>query len=131
LSFQEDRRPEKKRGSLYERPKWIPPKPSSVPLPSASCHWCGKPVKDISTAVSDPDSGKPVHFDCVIDRIVERENLETGDTVSYIGGGRFGIVHYNNPPDTRDFTIKKVFEWENKDSRSDWRTAISEHFSVT
>lgn len=126
-----DTKLEKKRGALYERPKWVPPQPSSVPMPVASCAWCDKPIKDISTAISEPDTGKPVHFDCVIDRIVKRENLESGDTVSYIGGGRFGIVHFNNPPDTRDFKIKKVFEWEDKENRSDWRVTISDIFSVT
>jgi hypothetical protein len=131
LPLAREGRYEKKRGSLYERPKWVPPKPSEVPLPSASCEWCGKPVKDISAAVSDPDSGNPVHFDCVIDRIVERETLETGDTVNYIGGGRFGIVHFNNPPDTRDFKIKKIYEWENRENRSEWRVTISDHFSAT
>ncbi|MCL1930640.1 MAG: hypothetical protein FWF55_02405, partial [Treponema sp.] len=75
--------------------------------------------------------GKPVHFDCIINRIIERENLENGDAVSYIGGGRFGIVHFNNPPDTRDFKIKKVFEWENKETRSEWRVTLHEHYSVT
>ena len=122
---------EKKRGSLYDRPKWVPPKPPSAPLPSANCAWCEKPIKDISMAVSDPNTGEPVHFDCVIDRIVEREILETGDTVSYIGGGRFGIVHFNNPPDTRDFKIKKIYEWENRENRAEWRAAVCDHFSVT
>ena len=132
LSISGEGKPEKKRGSQYERPKWTPPpKPPANSLPSALCAWCGKPIKDISAALSEPDSGNPVHFDCVIDRIVERENLETGDTVSYIGGGRFGIVHFNNPPDTRDFTIKKIFEWENKENRSEWRVTISDYFSVT
>ena len=124
-------RPEKKRGSLYERPKWVPPKPPAEPLPEAVCAWCDKPVKDISAAISDQESGKPVHFDCVINRITERETLETGDTVSYIGGGRFGIVHFNNPPDTRDFTIKRIYEWENRENRAEWRMTISDHFSVT
>lgn len=122
---------EKKRGALYERPQWIPPSPPSAPLPTASCAWCDKPIKDISTAISEPDTGKPVHFDCIINRIIERENLENGDTVSYIGGGRFGIVHFNNPPDTRDFRIKKIFEWENREVRSEWRVTISDYFSVT
>jgi hypothetical protein len=122
---------EKRRGVLFDRPKWIPPQPPSVPLPTATCAWCDKPIKDISTAISEPDSGKPIHFDCIINRIIERENLENGDTVSYIGGGRFGIVHFNNPPDTRDFTIKKVLEWENKEIRSEWRVTMCDHFSVT
>ncbi|MDR0456814.1 MAG: hypothetical protein LBH20_09055 [Treponema sp.] len=126
-----ENKPEKRRGGLFDRPKWVPPVPPSVPLPSASCAWCDKPIKDISLAITEPDTGTPVHFECVINRIIERETLESGDTVSYIGGGRFGIVHFNNPPDTRDFKIKKIFEWENRGNRSDWRVTISDHFSVT
>ena len=122
---------EKKRALHHERPKWVPPKPPALSLPEVSCIWCDKPIKDIMTAVSDPNTGKPVHFDCVMNRIAEKEQLEAGDTVSYIGGGRFGIIHYNNPPDTRDFTIKKIFEWEKKEDRSEWRITISDHFSVT
>jgi len=122
---------EKKRVSFVERPKWVPPKPPALPLPSASCAWCGKPIKEMSTAISEPVSGNPVHFDCAINRIIEEETLERGDTVSYIGGGRFGIIHYNNPPDIRDFKIRKVLEWENKETRSEWRVAISDYFTVT
>jgi len=122
---------ERRRGSPVERPKWVPPKPPAIALPTASCAWCGKPIKELSTAICDPESGKPVHFDCAINRIIEVEVLERGDTVSYIGGGRFGIVHYNNPPDTRDFRIKKILEWENRENRSEWRVAISDYFTVT
>ena len=122
---------EKKRGGFVERPKWVPPKQPAFSLPTAVCAWCGKPIKEISTAISDPASGKPVHFDCAINRIIEEEVLERGDTVSYIGGGRFGIIHYNNPPDIRDFKIRKVLEWENKEDRSDWRVAISDYFTIT
>ncbi|MDR0289428.1 MAG: hypothetical protein LBI06_00650 [Treponema sp.] len=124
-------KPEKKRVALYDRPKWVPPPPPSVPMPTASCAWCGKPIKDISAAICEPDTGNPVHFDCIINRIIEKENLESGDTVGYIGGGRFGIIHFNNPPDTRDFKIKKIFEWENRETRAEWRVTISDHFSGT
>ena len=83
------------------------------------------------TAISDPETGKPVHFECVMNRLTDRECLETGDAISYIGGGRFGLIHYNNPQDIRDFSIKKIYEWEKKENRSEWRISISDHFSVT
>ena len=136
---------EKNRGSLYDRPRWTPPKLPEDPIPTPDCPWCGKPIKDISAAITDKNSGAPIHFDCVLARLGESETLEAGDTISYIGGGRFGIVHFNqaqghsadnrhgrpSAQETRDFTIKKIFEWENKDDRAEWRRSIGDHFSIT
>jgi hypothetical protein len=129
--YGENSRLDKNRGNLYERPRWTPPKPSSEPLPVPSCPYCGKPIKDISTAISDKNSGEPVHFDCVITRIAETEVLEQGDTLTYIGGGRFGIVHFNNPQNTQNFKITKIFEWEDKENRAEWRRSVSDHYSIT
>jgi len=122
---------EKNRISLHERPRWTAPVLPANPITSPDCPWCGKQIKDIATAISDKDTGLPVHFDCVLSRIAEMETLELNDSVCYIGGGRFGIIHYNNLPDTRDFSIKKILEWEDKDSNSEWRRPISEYFSLT
>jgi len=122
---------EKTRISLQERPRWTAPVLPVNPITTPDCPWCGKQIKDITTAISDKDTGLPVHFDCVLARIAEAENLEKNDSVCYIGGGRFGIIHYNNPPDTRDFFIKKIFEWEIKDGNGEWRRPISEYFSIT
>jgi hypothetical protein len=116
---------------MFDRPRWVPPKISPEPLPSPDCPWCGKPIKDIASAIADKDSGAAIHFDCVIARLQEGEVLEKGDVISYIGGGRFGIVHYINPQDLRNFTIKKIFEWENKENRAEWRSTVSDHYSVT
>jgi hypothetical protein len=122
---------EKNRISLQDRPQWTAPELPDNPITTPDCPWCGKQITDITTAISDKDSGLPVHFDCVLARISEAEKLEANDTVCYIGGGRFGIVHYNNPPDMRDFTIKKILEWEAKENVKDWRRPISEYFSIT
>jgi hypothetical protein len=97
----------------------------------------------MSTAIADKNSGEASHFECIAERIAEGENLETGDTVVYIGGGRFGIVHFpgiirdalrgrknTDDYDTRGFQIKKIFEWEDKENRAPWRKIIEEHFSV-
>jgi hypothetical protein len=104
---------------------------SVEPIPSPDCPYCGKPIRDMALALNDRNSGAPVHFDCVIARIKEGENLEKGDTMAYIGGGRFGVVHYSNPQDIKNFKIKKILEWENKDDRAGWRQNISDHYSMT
>jgi len=119
------------RVNQQERPRWTEPEQPSNPIKSPDCSWCKKPITDITTAITDKETGLPVHFDCVLERIAGMETLEANDSVCYIGGGRFGIIHYNNPPDTRDFIIKKIFEWEPKDTVSEWRKPISEYFSVT
>jgi hypothetical protein len=122
---------EKNKVSPQERLRWSAPVLPANPITTPNCPWCGKQINDITTAITDKETGVPVHFDCVLQRIAAMETLGTNDSVCYIGGGRFGIVHYNNPPDTRDFTIKKIFEWEARDNTGEWRRPISEYFSIT
>ena len=114
-----------------ERPKWVAPQIPNDPLPMPNCPYCGKPIRDIAAALCEKGTGNAIHFDCIINRIAQEETLEKGDFVSYIGGGRFGIVRFNNPGDTKRFTIKKIMEWENKDERPEWRSLVSDHYSVT
>ena len=115
----------------FVRPKWIPPQISAEPLPAPECPCCGKPIRDIASALSDRGTGEAVHFDCIISRISQEEVLDKGDFVSYIGGGRFGIVRFNNPGDGKKFTIKKILEWENKEDRPEWRSSVSDRYSLT
>lgn len=122
---------DKSRGVIFERPQWTPPPLASEPLPSPVCPYCGAAIKDISTAVTDKNSGEAVHFDCVMKRIAENESLDQGDTIAYIGGGRFGIVHYSNPQEKRTFKIKKILEWEDRENRAGWRMSIADHYSLT
>ena len=122
---------ERNRTSLHERPTWTPPQLPENPITTPDCPWCGKQIKEIASAITDKESGLPVHFDCVLGSIISQVTLEANDTVSYIGGGRFGIIHYNNPPDTRDFSVKRIIEWEVKDTNTEWRRPICEYFSLT
>ena len=124
---------EKNRDSVpsQERPRWTAPVLPANPITTPNCPWCGKPIKDITTAISDRLSGRPVHFDCVLARITETEKLESNESICYIGGGRFGVIRYNNPPDMRDFTVKRILEWEIKEKIAEWRRPISEYYSMT
>jgi hypothetical protein len=117
--------------SRVERPRWTPVKLPPIPLAVYDCPVCGKPIKDISSALTDKVSGNPAHFDCVLEKVADNEIRERGDVISYLGGGRFGIVHYANPHDARGFKIKKIIEWEDKENRADWRKIIADHFSIT
>jgi hypothetical protein len=115
----------------FERPKWTPVKITAPPLVVYDCPLCGKPIKDLSAAVTDKASGNPAHFDCILEKVAAGEIRGKGDFVSYLGGGRFGVVHYANPHNAKGFKIKKIIEWEDKENRADWRQAIAGHFSVT
>jgi len=130
-SFFSEPKFERPRDTTHERLRWAAPVHPANPTTTPDCPWCGKPINDIAAAISDKESGLPIHFDCVLARITETEQLSKNDTVSYIGGGRFGIIHYNNPPNMKDFTIKKIFEWEVKGKEYDWRKPFSEYFSLT
>ena len=127
-------------GVLYERLRWIAPKLKTGPLLEPECVYCGKPIRDIGAAIQDKNSAAPIHFDCVIARLSEAETLEPGDVICYIGGGRFGVVCFagqrsglRNPAgeNVRAFTIKKIFEWEDKEQRALWRASIADHYSLT
>jgi hypothetical protein len=116
-----------------DRPRWTAPKLNTDPIPVSNCAFCGKPITDLHAALRDEKTGEPVHFDCVIAGLAEHETLGEGDAITYIGGGRFGVVHFNNPGrgETGSFTIKKIVEWEDKENRAEWRGVIADHYSVT
>ncbi|MDR2143151.1 MAG: hypothetical protein LBP29_02130 [Treponema sp.] len=135
-----------KNGVMYERPRWVPPQLNTDPIPEPLCAYCGAPIKDINAAIEDKISGGPVHFDCIISRLSKSESLEKGEVISYIGGGRFGIVRFKETgPETRPsrrdaafaeesgrvFSIRKIFEMEDKERRAEWRGSMADHYSMT
>ncbi len=109
----------------------IPQRQTKPPLPKPLCPRCGKVIEDLSAAINDKDSGEPCHFDCVVSRIADGENLGAGEKVVYIGGGRFGVVYFEQPSDLKRFQIKKIIQWEDKEKRADWRNDMADRYSAT
>lgn len=103
----------------------------SPPLPKPICPRCGSPIEDLPSALNDKENGAPIHFDCVLARISEGENLGEGEKIVYLGGGRFGVVLFENPGDLKRFRVKKTIQWEEKDKRADWRRQVTDLFSAT
>lgn len=85
------------------------------------CPKCGKKIEDVAGAIHDKTAGAPVHFDCVMAELNQTEKLEQNEKICYIGQGRFGILYFENPRDQRKFTIKKIIEVEDRDSKPEWR----------
>lgn len=94
------------------------------------CAKCGEVILDMTSAISNPD-GKPVHFDCVLDSLKEKENMLPGQQMTYIGNGRFAVVSFENPRDLRKFKIEKVIEYEDKSKPIDWRDEMATLYSQT
>lgn len=93
------------------------------------CPMCGQAITDISSAMADKASGKPVHFDCALNKVKESEKLSENEKISYIGQGRFAVLYYENMRDQRTFSIKKIIEWEDREQQSEWREELSGLYS--
>ena len=95
-----------------------------------TCELCGKPISDIESAISNRGSGKPVHFDCVLESLSKSENVSLSEQLTYIGQGKFAVLHFENPHDKKHFTIRKTIEWEARDSeRGEWRNEMAGLYS--
>lgn len=94
------------------------------------CTRCGKPIKDISAALADKQDGKPVHFDCVLNYLQQQEILQENEAISYIGQGRFAVIKYASMVTMKEFSIERIIEWEDKNSRAEWRGTIADRFSL-
>ncbi len=95
-----------------------------------TCVHCSKPINDLTSAFRDKNSDGAVHFDCVLTRLQEIEKLEANQKISYIGQGKFAVVHFENPHDLRNFSIVRTIEWENHDAECEWRDSISGLYST-
>lgn len=113
------------------------------------CSFCGKPVTDVASALADKTTDKPVHFDCVLDYLAEHETLSAGQSISYIGQGRFAVISSKVPASVQGtsavgvaaagaaaaglpsprFVIERVIEWEPRDKKYEWRANIADAYS--
>ncbi|MBQ0051085.1 MAG: hypothetical protein KBT11_03355 [Treponema sp.] len=97
---------------------------------SPACELCGQPISDVANAISNKDNDNPVHFDCVLNKIVEAEKPGPNEKVTYIGQGKFAVLYFENVHDTRHFTIRRTIEWEERDKkRGPWRDEMAGLFS--
>ncbi|MGP1439029.1 MAG: hypothetical protein ACTTKH_08170 [Treponema sp.] len=95
------------------------------------CEKCGKEIKDLTLALSDKNTGNPVHFDCILSFIKNSEELKENEEIIYIGHGNFAIVSFENPKIRKKFKIVKLIEWEEKNEDCQWKNEIKKLASST
>lgn len=93
------------------------------------CPVCNERITDMASAMSDKNTGNPVHFECIMKQLESSETLGQNEKIAYIGQGRFAVLYYENMRDQRHFQIKKVIEMEDREKRSQWRDEMSGLYS--
>ena len=82
------------------------------------CSICNKTIRDISAAMTDIETDKPAHFDCIIKKLSDSETIGKQEKMIYLGSGNFGIVKIIN---NKKFEIIKKIQYEAAEERIDWR----------
>ncbi len=143
--------PRKSGGQYTERPSERIKLYEGEPV---ECSFCGKPVTEFASALADKTTDKPVHFDCVLDYLAEHETLSAGQSISYIGQGRFAVISSKVPASVQGaatagsaasgvaaaglvaggvpsprFVIERIIEWEPRDKKYEWRANIADAYS--
>ena len=93
------------------------------------CPVCRKDIEDMASAVVDKTSGKPAHFDCILEQLQKAETIGENEKIAYIGQGRFALLRYEDPHDLKSFKIIKTIEWEGRDAELPWRCELSGLYS--
>jgi hypothetical protein len=93
-----------------------------------ACPLCAEPVRDLYTAIAYGEHSAAAHFDCIVALLGEREELEEGAWLCYLGGGSFGIVQMLPAARRGDrggsLLIHKRIEVEEKDAAPEWRQGL-------
>lgn len=109
-----------------QRPRGVRPE-EARDMPA--CPICGKPVYDLSTAISaSRETGEPAHFDCVLERVTASESIVAGEKLVYLGSGSFGVVEFKDKNESA-FMVKRRIQWEKEGEKKDWRKGISARIS--
>ena len=87
------------------------------------CPICGNKILEISSAITDRITGDPAHFECIMKKIAEEEEIGPDERVCYLGNGSFGIIQQRNTNQMK-FFIRKRIQYEDKETVKEWRRGL-------
>jgi hypothetical protein len=88
------------------------------------CPVCGKPVRELSSALTHRVSRQPAHFDCVVRELREANPVAAQEKLCYLGGGSFGILEFRPAGGPSGFIIKKRIQYEEKEFPQLWKKPL-------
>jgi hypothetical protein len=88
------------------------------------CSICGKPIKYVYTAIEYGEKREPIHFDCILKKLGEEEELGPNEKICYLGQGTFGIIRYHNGSGGKRFSIRKKIAVEEQNGIAEWRKEL-------
>lgn len=94
-------------------------KPQRPQIQFSLCPICGKPVKELSSAITERQSDKPAHFDCILKQLEAAEPPKEKEKYCYLGNGVFGVV--KEEQSTLGFSIVRKIQYEKNDEIPLWR----------
>ncbi|WP_053228131.1 hypothetical protein [Spirochaeta cellobiosiphila] len=102
---------------------------SNLNIESVNCYVCGKPIKEIISAIAYGPNGEATHFDCVLKRLREEKDIKEDQKVQYIGNGMFAITERkkSTPENPLEFNILEKIVVENKEIKPEWRIDIRDN----
>jgi hypothetical protein len=82
---------------------------------------CEKAVRDLTSAITHRESGKPAHFDCILKALRSDNAVQPDEKICYLGKGSFGIVQFREHSSPSRFFIRKRIPYEDTESIPEWR----------
>jgi len=94
------------------------------PLAVPDCPICGKPLRELPSALTHRATGRPAHFDCIMREIREANELAPQERICYLGGGCFGILEFRQPGGSGKFVIRKRIPYEERETPQEWKKTL-------
>ncbi len=88
------------------------------------CPVCGKPVRELSSALTHKLSRQPAHFDCVVRELRDSNEVAPQEKICYLGGGSFGILEFRPQGSSNRFVIRKRIQYEEKEFPQEWKKPL-------
>ena len=97
-----------------------------MPRVFPECPVCGEPVRELASALTHRQSGKPAHFDCVVKELREANPLGPQERLCYLGGGVFGVLTWKVEGNPASFVIKRRIPYEDPRAPQEWKRQLQE-----